>query len=253
MIDTHSHLYADQFDADRKETVLRAKLAGVKNILLPNIDLESLPKMEELYMSDSLFFRKMYGLHPCSVDSDYEEVLSEIKLKLDTSDCIAIGEIGIDLYWDKTKRDIQEKAFLMQCRWAEENKLPIAIHSRESTDIIINLIKENCSDELTGVFHCFVGTKEQAEEIIDMGFYLGIGGVVTFKNSGLRNELVGVPIERIVIETDSPYLAPVPYRGKRNESSYIIEVVRELSKIYKLSEEEVRNITTENAVRLFKL
>lgn len=253
MIDTHSHLYADQFSGDIEEVVARAKEVGLDAILLPNIDIESLDKMDELYNSDSSFFKRMYGLHPCSVDEDYEEVLRTIKLRLDASNCIAIGEIGIDLYWDKTKQEIQEKAFLQQCGWAENMDLPIAIHSRESTDIIIDLIKSHCSDKLTGVFHCFVGTKEQAEEIVAMGFYLGIGGVVTFKNSNLRNDLIGVPLERILIETDSPYLAPVPYRGKRNESSYVVEVVRELASIYNVSPETIKKITTQNAVKLFKL
>ncbi len=253
MIDTHSHLYASQFEEDIQEVVERAKAAGLTKILLPNINIESIEQLNKLVEQEPQFFYRMIGLHPCSVEDNYKDVLATIKEELNAKPCIAVGEIGVDLYWDKSTQKIQEEAFLIQCEWAIESNLPIVIHSRESIDLIIDLIKENLPNGIRGVFHCFTGTLEQAQTIIDMGMYLGIGGVVTFKNSNLRDVLKDVSLDRIIIETDSPYLAPVPYRGKRNESSYITEVVKELSKIYDLSSEEIDKITTENAQKLFDL
>ncbi|MDA8886376.1 TatD family hydrolase, partial [Bacteroidia bacterium] len=241
------------FDEDRAQVIKRAKDFGITKILLPNIDSKSIQGMNALLAEDPTYFGKMMGLHPCSVDQDFEVELDTIKKELDKVGCIAVGEIGIDLYWDKTKKDFQEKAFLIQCGWAVEKNLPIAIHSRDSTDLIISLLVKHYADKLSGVFHCFGGTHQQALHIIDMGFYLGIGGILTFKNSNLRDELVGIPLERLVLETDAPYLAPVPYRGKRNESAYVNEVAKELAKVYSVSLEEVKDITTRNASILFKL
>ena len=253
LIDTHAHLYSDEFINDIDNVIIRAKDVGLSHILLPNIDCESITKLNQLVALDRHFFKKMMGLHPCSIKDDYKEQLRVIKNELTKQDCIAVGEIGIDLYWDKTYQLHQEDAFLEQCKWAVELNLPIVIHSRESTDRIIELIAANFNSQLRGVFHCFVGDKRQALEIINLGFHIGIGGVVTFKNSILRSELVGVPINRILIETDSPYLAPVPYRGKRNESSYITEVVNELSNVFNLSTQKVSEITSKNALQLFNL
>ncbi|PCJ66950.1 MAG: hydrolase TatD [Bacteroidetes bacterium] len=253
MIDTHSHMYADAFNEDIEEAIERAKTAGLDKILLPNIDVDSISGLNQLVERHQGFFYPMMGLHPCSVTEDYKSNLELIKKELDRTECVAVGEIGVDLYWDKTKQKIQEEAFLIQCQWALEKDLPIVIHSRESTRIIIDLIQAHFRNKLTGVFHCFVGDAMEAQEIIDMGYYLGIGGVVTFKNSGLRNHLGEVPLDKILIETDSPYLAPTPYRGKRNESAYIVQVVKELSFIYNVPELEIKNITTENALKLFKL
>ena len=253
MIDTHAHIYAEQFKDELPVIIQRAKTVGITNILLPNIDVESIEGLNALVELDSHFFKRMMGLHPCSVQEDYKEQLAIIKSQLDTQKCVAVGEIGVDLYWDKTKQQEQEDAFLVQCQWALESNLPIAIHSRESTERIIDLIETHFRDRLTGVFHCFVGDAAQASKIVSMGFYLGIGGVITFKNSTLRDEIIDVPLDRILLETDAPYLAPVPYRGKRNESSYIIEVVKVLSTIYNLSEKEIIELTTTNALKLFKL
>jgi TatD DNase family protein len=253
MIDSHAHIYAEAFLEDIDATIARAKQVGIQHILLPNIDSTSIAGINELVTRDGTFFKRMMGLHPCSVAASYKEELSQIKHELDTQACIAVGEIGIDLYWDKTFQKQQEEAFLIQCEWAAQAQLPIVIHSRESTDVIIKILNVHYPDKLRGVFHCFVGNKNQAETILEMGFYLGIGGVVTFRNSELRNELKGLPLDRILIETDSPYLAPVPYRGKRNESSYIIEVVKELATIFNVSESEIKYITTQNALKLFKI
>jgi TatD DNase family protein len=253
MIDTHAHIYADQFTDDLLETIDRAKNVGITKILLPNIDTGSIAGLNELVNLDPILFKRMMGLHPCSVLDDYKEQLITIKNELDTKTCVAVGEIGIDLYWDKTRRKEQEEAFLTQCEWAVAAKLPIAIHSRESTDIIIDLIETHYKNKLTGVFHCFVGNSKQANQIVDMGFHLGIGGVITFKNSNLRNDLTQVPMDRVLLETDSPYLAPMPFRGKRNESSYLAEVVKALSSVFNLPENEIIEITTLNALKLFKL
>ncbi|MFB1004152.1 MAG: TatD family hydrolase [Bacteroidia bacterium] len=252
MIDTHAHLYAEEFDEDRDAVLARAKEAGIQQVLLPNIDETTIDRLNSLAKSSDICV-PMMGLHPCYVKENYKEQLQTIKKEFTKNDYIAVGEIGIDLYWDKTTQPYQEAAFLEQCKWAEEMKLPIAIHSRESTDLIIELIKRNSFQELTGVFHCFGGSKEQAKEIIDMGFLLGIGGVVTFKNSTLREELKDISLDKIIVETDSPYLAPVPYRGKRNETSYIIEVVKQLSYVFDVPEQEIKKRTTENALALFKL
>jgi TatD DNase family protein len=238
---------------DIDEVIIRARNSGLRHILLPNIDVESISQLNKLVDRDNIFFKRMMGLHPCSVKEDYKEQLSSIKNEFITKDCIAVGEIGIDLYWDKKFQFQQEDAFLEQCQWSIDYNLPIVIHSRESTDRIIQLIRTNFNSQLRGVFHCFVGDEKQAHDIIDLGFYLGIGGVVTFKNSNLRDHLLNAAIEHILIETDSPYLAPVPHRGKRNESSYINNVVEELVKIYNLSFEKVSDITTKNALKLFNL
>jgi TatD DNase family protein len=253
LIDTHAHLYSKEFDKDIDEVIVRARDNGLSHILLPNIDIESINQLNKLVNRDDVFLKRMMGLHPCSVKDDFKDQLSYIKNELITKYCKAVGEIGIDLYWDKTFQIQQEDAFLEQCQWSIDYNLPIVIHSRESTDRIMQLIKTNFNSQLRGVFHCFVGDEKQAHDIIDLGFYLGIGGVVTFKNSDLRNQLINVPLNRILIETDSPYLAPVPFRGKRNESSYITNVVDELSKIYSLTIEKVSEITTKNALQLFNL
>ncbi len=254
IIDTHSHLYAEQFNEDRDLVIQSLVNAGVSKVLLPNIDLDSIEGINQLVAQDAKMFYRMIGLHPCSVKEDYKEVLGVLNSVLQNEPNIAVGEIGIDLYWDKSTKKIQEEAFLIQIQWALDYNLPIVIHSRESIDLIVDLIKINFGKtNLTGVFHCFTGTEQQASNIIDLGFKMGIGGVVTFKNSNLRNVLQSIPMGELVVETDSPYLAPVPYRGKRNESSYVVEVIRELSVIYGKEMQEVADITTSNALKLFKL
>lgn len=253
MIDTHAHLYAKEFTEDIDEVISRAKLSGVSNILLPNIDVNSIQGITHLVDAYPNYFYRMMGLHPCSVKENYEEELAIIKQELDTQKCIAVGEIGIDLYWDKTTQQIQENAFLEQCQWAVDADLPIVIHSRESTSLLLDLLDVHFKTGIQGVFHCFGGTEEEAERIVDRDMYMGIGGVVTFKNTALRDILKNVPINRLILETDSPYLAPVPYRGKRNESSYLTYVANQLSTVYNVPISEIDTITTSNALNLFKL
>lgn len=253
MIDSHSHVYAEEFDVDRTEVLLRAKEAGVSKILLPNIDIYSIDALNALCEANAGFIYKMMGLHPCSVSADYQQQLELIKVELDKDDSIAVGEIGIDLFWDTTTKEIQIAAFKIQCEWAIEKDLPIVIHSRESIDLIIDIIETNYAGRIRGVFHCFTGTLEQAKRILALGMFLGIGGVLTFKNSDLRNVLAHIPIQSLLIETDAPYLAPVPHRGKRNEPAYIKLVQEHLSAIYSLPYAEIDSIIEGNSLRLFRI
>lgn len=253
LIDTHAHLYANKFTNDRAEMIARAQAVGVKQFLLPNIDEASIAGMLELEAAYPNQCFAMMGLHPCSVKENYQEDLAWVRKWLDKRDFLAIGEIGIDLYWDKTLLAEQKAAFLQQIEWALEFDRPIVIHARESLDILIELVKAVGDSNLRGVFHCFTGDVAQAEAIMELGFYLGIGGVLTFKNGGLDKTLAEISLERVILETDAPYLAPVPYRGKRNESAYIQEVVNKLALIKQLPSTKVAKITTENAQKLFNL
>ena len=251
LIDTHAHLYAQQFDQDRGDMIARAKAAGVRQFFLPNIDQASIPGMlelEEKYPGECF---AMMGLHPCSVKEDYEQQLSTVRAWLDKRPFVAVGEIGIDLYWDKTFVDEQKEAFLRQVHWAKELDLPIVIHSREATDLIIDLLEDLPEGTARGIFHCFGGSPEQAQRIIDLGFYLGIGGVLTFKKAGLDKTLELIDLQHLVLETDAPYLAPTPYRGKRNESAYIYKVAEKLADVKGVSLEEVARVTTANAQAIF--
>ncbi|MBT6235478.1 MAG: TatD family hydrolase [Bacteroidetes bacterium] len=252
MIDTHAHLYAEEFDSDREEVLMNAIECGITKILLPNIDETTIERLHQLSNSSDVCV-PMMGLHPCYVSSDYKTQLEIIKRQFEKHKYVAVGEIGIDLYWDKSTQDIQKLAFLEQCRWAREFGLPIAIHSRDSTSLIIDLLKSNELENVGGVFHCFGGTIEEAKEVVDMGFSLGIGGVLTFKNTTLREVLQHVSLDHIVIETDAPYLAPTPYRGKRNEPAYVIKVAEQLSYVYDLPLEHIIQRTTDNALTLFEL
>lgn len=253
-IDTHTHLYLDAFDEDRAETFKRANTAGVKYMLLPNIDSGSIANMDETCRSfpDQCF--PMMGLHPGSVKENYKKELEVIKTALEPKRHIAIGEIGMDLYWDKTFRQQQEEVFRTQIGWAIEHNLPIVIHARDSFDEIYQVVSEMNCDELNGVFHCFTGTQEQAEKMLSLGgFKLGIGGVLTFKNASLDKVVKDIDTEHLILETDSPYLAPAPYRGKRNESSNIPLIAEKLASAKNLSVNEVAQQTTKNAIELFKL
>lgn len=252
MIDTHAHLYAEEFDDDTAEALTRALSVGVDTILLPNIDVESIHRMKRL-VAESTQCRAMMGLHPCYVKEDYLEQLKVIKSELDKGGYIAVGEIGTDLYWDKTFWKEQQEAFVMQCEWAYEKKLPVAIHCRESIDETIELVRPFAQRGVTGVFHCFSGNLQQAQQVTDMGFYLGIGGVATFKNGGLDKVLPHVDRDRVVLETDSPYLAPVPHRGKRNEPAYLELIAERVAALWNTDRMEVDSITTANARRLFAL
>lgn len=253
MIDTHTHLYAEEFDEDRKEAIQRALDKGISEFYLPAIDSESHEKMLELEKEYPGQVFSMMGLHPCYVKPEsWEKELEIVKNYLDHRHFPAIGEIGIDLYWDKTTLDIQVKAFEQQIDWAIEKDLPIVIHTRESFDETFEVLERKKHPKLRGIFHCFSGNLEQAQHAIDLNFILGIGGVVTFKNGKIDQFLSEVPLDKIVLETDSPYLAPVPHRGKRNESSYLDLVAGKLVDIYGKEFSEIDRITTENARNLFK-
>lgn len=255
MIDTHSHIYEPVFSGDRDEVIMRAKQAGVDCILLPNINAESIEQMLDMCRRFPGYCFPMMGLHPEDIEENYKQVLADMKAMLEVPDhpFIAIGEVGLDYYWDKSKAKEQEETFRTQIEWAIEYHLPLMIHSRSAHRQLVTAISEYKGEELTGVFHCFSGSKEEALELLKFpGFALGIGGVVTYKNCRLTETLTAVPLERIVLETDSPYLTPVPYRGKRNESAYIVEVLRKVATIYNVSEEEAESITNNNAKRIFQ-
>ena len=251
-IDTHTHLFSDQFEEDRTQIVEKAIEKGVEKMLLPNIDLETIDAMHKLENQFPQNCFSMMGLHPCSVSKDWEEQLKIVKPHLDKRKYVAIGEIGIDLYWDKSLQREQSEAFEQQVIWGKEMGLPIVIHARDSFDEIFEVIDRQNDERLTGIFHCFTGNETQAQKIINYGgFKMGIGGVVTFKKAGLDVVLKSVDPKHLVLETDSPYLAPTPNRGKRNESSYIPLIADKLSDIYEISLEEIGRITTENANEIF--
>lgn len=253
LIDTHTHLYEENFDQDRIEMIQRAFDAGIKNLLIPNVDAATIEPMMAICKSYPNQIFPMLGLHPCYVKQEiYKTELALIYNKIKDSNPIAIGEIGIDLYWDKTTLEIQKEAFETQCDWALEHQLPIAIHSRDSTHVILDILKKRKQNP-RGVFHCFTGSFEEAQEIIKLGFSLGIGGVVTYKNTHLRETLSKIELQHIVLETDAPYLPPVPYRGKRNESAYTLLVAETLATVYQRPLEEIAQQTTQNAKNLFKL
>ncbi len=250
-IDTHAHLYLDRFEEDRDAVVKRALEAGVEKMYLPNIDLGSLPAVLDLAKAYPDHCFPMLGLHPTDVKSDYREILQEMRELLEEEEYVAIGEIGIDLYWDTTYKYQQERAFFEQISWAKERALPIAVHIREAMDYTLELLEEVQDGDLRGVLHCFTGDYKQAVRALDMGFYLGIGGVLTYKKSGLKEVCARLPLEALVLETDAPFLPPVPHRGKRNESAYIPIIAAALAEAMGRSLEEVAVQTTQNAERLF--
>ena len=250
-IDTHAHLYLDQFDVDRDEVVRRALDSGVKKIYLPNIDSSSIESMLEMETNYPDVCLPMMGLHPCSVDAGYKEQLEIVRQWLDRRSFVAVGEIGTDLYWDKTYKAEQEDAFRTQIAWARELGIPVVIHSRDSLDWSIDIIEDEQDGSLGGVFHCFNGTVEQAARIVDLGFYMGLGGVATFKNSGMDNVVPHLDRGHCVLETDAPYLTPTPHRGKRNESAYVPLIAQRVADLWEMTAEEVADITTANANRLF--
>lgn len=249
--DTHTHLYSEQFDEDRKETIERAIKAGVSRFFVPAIDSEYTQKMLELESDfpENIFL--MMGLHPTHVKENVEEELALIKDWLDKRKFYAIGEIGIDLYWDKTYLEQQQYAFRTQVQWAKERKMPINIHCRDAFDEVFEILEEEKSEDLFGIFHCFTGNLEQAKQAVALNMKLGIGGVVTFKNGKIDKFLHEIPLTEIVLETDAPYLAPTPFRGKRNESSYLLNVLDKLVAIYGLSVQEIADITTQNSKDIF--
>lgn len=249
--DTHTHLYSEEFDQDRNEMIQRAIAAGVSRFFVPAIDSTCTESMYELEKEfpDNVFL--MMGLHPTYVKDNYLEELQHVENELSRRKFVAIGEIGIDLYWDKTHLKEQQFAFRKQIQLAKHYKLPIVIHCREAFDEIFEILEEEKSPELFGIFHCFTGTYEQALQALSYNMKLGIGGVVTFKNGKIDQFLHLIDLKHIVLETDSPYLAPIPYRGKRNESSYLVNVVDKLAKIYGLSANEIAAVTTGNSAEIF--
>ena len=253
IIDTHTHLYLEQFKDDVDEVIAKSIRIGVEKFIFPAIDSSSMQSMHDLQKKYPSSIYLMSGLHPVYVKENYKEELDLVVKSLNKHDYVAIGEIGIDLYWDKTFLKEQQDAFEFQIRLAILNDLPIVIHCREAFDEIFEILDAEKCPKLRGVFHCFTGTLEQANRAIKLGFRLGIGGVVTFKNGGLDKFINQIDLSHIVLETDSPYLSPVPYRGKRNESSYIALVLSKLSKLYGISEVELAEATTKNAIKIFNL
>lgn len=253
IIDTHSHVYLPDFDNDLDEMIKRCHVAGVTKVLLPNIDIDSIAQVKKLTAKDSSLFFSMMGLHPCSVKEGTDEVLKLIKAELDNGTYYGVGEIGLDYYWDVTFKEKQIEAFKLQLQWAKEKKLPVSIHTRNALDDCIKYVTEMKDENLRGVFHCFGGTVEQAKQITDLGFCLGIGGVVTYKNGGLDKVLPEIGIDNLVLETDAPYLTPVPFRGKRNEPAYLVHVAERISELCNVSTKEVYEATTENALAVFNV
>ena len=253
IIDTHTHLYLNQFKNDVDQVITKAIDHNITKLVFPSVDSSHMEKMYELKNRYPKNIFLMTGLHPVYVKDNYKDELDKVIKSLIDHDFVAVGEIGIDLYWDKTFLKQQQDAFEFQIELALENKLPIVIHCRDGFDEIFEILEKFKSKTMRGIFHCFTGTLNQANKSIQMGFKLGIGGVVTFKNAGIDKLIKDIDIENIVLETDSPYLAPAPFRGKRNESFYITYVIKKISEIYNISEKEVAEITTKNSKEIFKI
>ncbi len=250
LVETHAHIYLKEFASDLGEIIDKAKEAGVERIYMPNVDHTTIDDMLEVANKYSDYCIPMMGLHPCSVTKNFEKDLYEVEEYLKKGDFVAVGEIGTDLYWDKTFWPEQQEAFKIQADFAKQFNLPLVIHCRETIDETITLVKE--TNSTMGVFHCFMGTLKQANKIIAQGFNIGLGGVATFKNGGLAPVIEGVDLQAIVIETDSPYLAPVPHRGKRNEPSYIKLVAEKIAGLKGMAVEQVAEVTSQNAYKLFQ-
>lgn len=251
-IDTHTHLYSEQFNEDRTEMIQRAIAAGVERMYMPNIDLNSVDGMHALEKQFPGNCFAMMGLHPCSVDANWESVLAEMKVLLEKRPYVAVGEIGIDLYWDKTFVAEQKEAFRTQINWAKELQIPIVIHARDSFPEIYEVLDQENDERLKGIFHCFTGNEQDVKKILDyQGFLFGIGGVVSYKKSDLPETLKHIPLEKLLLETDAPYLAPTPFRGKRNESAYVIHTAEKIAEILDLPLSKLQEATTQNAMNIF--
>lgn len=253
LIDTHTHIYADAFDEDRDEAIARAIAAGVSQLILPAIDSKTTAIMHEVKRNYPEYVYLMMGLHPTHVGLNVEEELAHVKDQLDAHSFVAVGEIGMDLYWDKTYQSQQQEAFARQIDWALEADLPIVIHCRDAFAPVFEVLEGFNDARLRGVFHCFTGTKADAQRALDLNFYLGIGGVVTFKNGKIDRFLANFPIEKMLLETDSPYLAPTPHRGKRNESAFLPIVANRMAELFGITTAEMARITSKNAQQLFDL
>lgn len=253
LIDTHTHLYSDAFAEDRNEMIERAIADGVDKFYIPAIDSQTTQAMYDLEQAFPDRMYLMMGLHPTSVKENYEEELNHVEEELAKRKFYAIGEIGIDLYWDQSTLEIQQDAFRRQIKLAKKYELPIVIHCRNAFDEVFEILEEEKGDDLFGIFHCFTGTLAQAKQALQYNMKLGIGGVVTFKNGKIDKFLNEIDLKHIVIETDAPYLAPKPFRGKRNESAYVVKVAEKLAEVYDTSVEEIAEITTENALEIFQI
>ncbi|RYD78159.1 MAG: TatD family deoxyribonuclease [Sphingobacteriales bacterium] len=255
MIDTHCHLYLPEFEMDIDEVLSRAQECNVSHFLLPNVNVETIAPLYMLCEKNASCL-PMMGLHPCDVKADADKLLKKIEKELFAAPekFIGVGEIGLDYYWDKTYIDAQKNAFRRQLQWAKELDLPVSMHTRDSFADAFEIVKEEAKDgKLKGVFHCFSGNNDDAKKVADIGFFMGIGGVITFKNGGLNKALAGLNADNLVLETDAPYLAPVPYRGKRNESAYLKQIVIKLAEVLGMETENVAKITTQNAMKVFRL
>ena len=253
LTDTHTHLYYETDEEKLDQLMQRCFDNQIERLFLPNVDVASIAKIEALVKKYPKNCFAMIGLHPCDVKENYEEVLDEICQRMVDRDIYAIGEIGIDLHWDKSTLPFQQAAFREQIKWAKDLELPVVIHCREAFDEIFEILEEEKGENLRGILHCFTGNLEQANKAIELGFFLGIGGVVTYKKAGLDEVLKHVPLANLVLETDSPYLAPVPHRGKPNESSYLVHIAQKLAEIYETSVEEIAAVTTANSISIFKI
>lgn len=253
LIDTHAHLYSQKFDTDRAEMMERAMESGIDQFFLPNIDRTSIEGMLQMEVDYPGQCFAMMGIHPCSIKGDYKEELAAVENWLSDRPFCAVGEIGLDLYWDKTYFQQQQDAFRQQIQWAKALDIPIVIHSRDATAEVLEILEEQAEERLRGIFHCFTGTLEEAQRIIDLNFHLGIGGVVTFKNGGLDKVVRDISLDHLVLETDAPYLAPAPKRGKRNESAYVRLVAEKIAAVQQVPFAEVARATTANAESIFKV
>ena len=251
--DSHTHLYLEAFNDDREEMIQRAIEAGVTRMFLPNIDSNTLEAMFRLADQFPSHCFPMMALHPTSVKEDYRNQLATIEQHIDDVRIVAIGESGIDLYWDTSFIKEQEEVFRTQINWAKERNLPLVIHARDSFQEIFRIMDDEGGDGLKGVFHSFTGTREDLIKALSFDFMIGINGIVTFKNSNLGEVVQEIPLERLLLETDAPFLSPVPYRGRRNESSYLVGIASRIAEIYNLTKEEIAQVTTQNALRLFQL
>lgn len=254
-IDTHSHLYSEQFDNDRTTAINEAIALGIDTILLPNISSKYTNNLLKLCNQFPENCFPMMGLHPCDVsEENFDSEMQHVEIELTKNKYIAVGEIGLDLYWDKTKLEVQKRAFIHQIKLAKQYQIPIAIHVRDAFDEAIEIVESHNDNTLRGVFHCFTGSIVQAKRVIDLNdFYLGIGGVITFKNSGLDQTIKEISLKNLILETDSPYLAPVPFRGKRNESKYLTKIAEKIAEIKNMTIKEIAEITTTNAKKLFHI
>ena len=253
LIDTHTHLYTEAFDEDRNQVIKNAIAKGIERFYLPSIDSKYTSRMYDLEKEYPNHIRLMMGLHPTHVKENCKEELQHVEQNLSQHRFAAVGEIGIDLYWDQTFLKQQQEAFNTQIRWAKEYELPIVIHCRDAFDEVFEILEDHRGEGLSGIFHCFTGTKDQADRAIDLNLKLGIGGVVTFKNGKIDQFLDQISPDHIVLETDAPYLAPVPFRGKRNQSEYLVHILQKLALIYRRSVSEIATITSKNALSVFKI